>query len=61
MKQERSSQEFVSRIVRCSCEHQFQDSTYGKRLRVHSVTKQNKIKAERRLRCSVCLREKEYM
>lgn len=27
------------RIIKCTCEHEFQDQLYGKGMRVHNVTK----------------------
>lgn len=45
-------------IAKCSCHHEFQDSEYGKGLRVHSEFKVLNGKPTR-LRCSVCARERD--
>lgn len=36
------------RILKCTCEHEFQDSLYGKGMRVHNVTKDGSAA------CTVC-------
>lgn len=35
-------------ILRCTCQHDFQDKTYGKGMRVHNVTPKSKAN------CTVC-------
>ena len=41
-----------SKIMRCTCTHEFQDATYGKGMRV-----MNPIKDGTGYRCSVCGKE----
>ena len=41
-------------IKRCTCEHEYQDKKYGKKLRVHNLS-QDKAKAI----CTVCESEKK--
>lgn len=40
-------------IMRCTCEHEFQDKCYGKYMRVHTVTKKE-IGGKIQFRCTVC-------
>ena len=40
-------------IKDCSCEHKYQDETYGKNKRVH-----NECKGGNKYRCTVCKAEK---
>jgi hypothetical protein len=46
-----------TKIVKCTCEHKFQDKEYGKGMR--ATTPNNKAQAEKRfvVRCTVCGRE----
>lgn len=38
-----------SKILKCTCKHEFQDATYGKEMRVHNLNK-DAVKGK----CSVC-------
>lgn len=40
---------------RCDCHHPFQDSRYGKGVRVHNPIRSNRLK----WRCTVCGKDKE--
>ena len=44
-------------IRKCSCEHDYQDQKYGKKMRVFNQTKQSEHERDRGLRCTVCERE----
>lgn len=45
-------------IIKCTCEHEYQDKTYGKQLRVHNwaVAKNNK---DGGWVCTICERVKD--
>ncbi len=43
-------------ILDCSCEHAFQDKTYGRRKRVHNSTHESQTRIKG-YRCTVCGRE----
>lgn len=46
----------TTKIIECSCTHEFQDSRYGKWKRVHNPAKNdNRVK----YRCTVCGNEKK--
>lgn len=40
MSDERSKVKEGIRILKCTCEHEFQDQLYGPHMRVHNVTKE---------------------
>ena len=44
----------MTKIMKCTCDHQFQDKTYGNGNRVFIQTKKSDGKL---WRCTVCLRE----
>ena len=44
-------------ILRCSCEHEYQDRVYGKGARVHNAMKKKSGKIT--YRCTVCGAERE--
>lgn len=51
----------MSVILPCTnfqCKSAFQDEQYGKRMRVHNRTKQNKQAAEQKWRCTACKNER---
>lgn len=42
-------------ILRCNCNHEYQDHVYGKQLRVHNPKKRDKGgNAPQEWRCTVC-------
>lgn len=41
----------ISRILRCNCNHLFQDERYGRRMRVHNPTRKSPIPT---YKCTVC-------
>lgn len=44
--------------VKCTCEHEFQDKTYGNNVRVANLTQKNTGNDNKRIyRCTVCSRE----
>lgn len=43
----------MTKIIACSCKHEFQDSRYGKGFRVHNQKKNGDW------RCTVCKQEKK--
>lgn len=44
-----------TRVMRCTCQHAFQDERYGQNMRVHNAMR----KPKPGWRCTVCLKEKE--
>ena len=42
-----------SKIIKCTCEHKYQDKKYGKGLRVHNKTV-TKSGPSQEYRCTVC-------
>ena len=44
-----------TRVLRCTCQHPFQDERYGINLRIHNATR----KPRPGWRCTVCLHWKE--
>lgn len=48
----------MTKVLLCGCASAFQDSRYGKGMRVHNRTKQNKKEIERMWRCTVCGHER---
>lgn len=49
MAEEKAKTKEETRIMRCTCQHEFQDETYGKGMRVHNVSKSG------RAVCTVCV------
>lgn len=45
-----------TKVLPCTCEHQFQDKTYGKGNRVHN--KLQSTPGNEKFRCNVCGKEK---
>lgn len=45
-----------TKIVQCTCEHEFQDKTFGKKMRVHN--KLQSSPGNEKYRCTVCGKEK---
>lgn len=45
------------KIIRCTCQHSFQDTKYGSSMRVHNLAKQ--LGSSPKWRCTVCGNEKE--
>jgi hypothetical protein len=45
-------------ILSCICEHKYQDSKYGKGMRVHNRKQGGKALLNNMYRCTVCGREK---
>ena len=45
----------TSKILTCTCEHEYQDKIYGKNKRVHNQTKKQDGKV---WRCTVCSKER---
>lgn len=43
----------ATKIMKCDCEHEYQDEKYGKSNRVH-----NHVKSKDKWRCTVCKKEK---
>ncbi len=43
-----------TKVLRCSCKHPYQDSAYGKEMRVFNPIKKNDL-----YRCTVCGKEKD--
>lgn len=41
-------------IFRCTCQHEYQDKRYGKKMRVHNP-KKKKVGEIQKWRCTVCL------
>jgi len=39
----------MTKILKCKCEHTFQDTTYGNKLRVHNISQDG-----RKAICTVC-------
>lgn len=48
----------TTRIVSCSCAHEWQDKTYGKGKRVYNLIKSSGPGMPQRGRCTVCGNEK---
>lgn len=44
----------MTKIIKCNCEHKFQDETYGKYMRVHNSCGKIDNKTTIKYRCSVC-------
>ena len=44
------------KIIQCTCEHEFQDKTYGKKNRLHN--KLQSTGSTEKYRCTVCGKEK---
>jgi|GEM_PF-2367849 acetone carboxylase gamma subunit len=44
-----------TRVMRCTCQHAFQDERYGQNMRVHNAMR----KPKPGWRCTVCLKTKE--
>ena len=47
-----------TKILMCSCKHEFQDKTYGKGMRVHNSFKPKET-GRAHYRCTVCRHEQE--
>lgn len=47
-----------TKVMHCTCKHEFQDQTYGKGNRVHNPIK-GKTTTDQRVRCTVCGNEKD--
>lgn len=45
----------TTRKMRCSCEHDYQDEKYGRKIRLHNKLSK---KAMKNWRCTVCGKEK---
>ena len=46
-----------TRVLRCACQHAFQDERYGQNMRVHNARR----KPRPGWRCTICLKEKEEL
>ncbi len=44
-------------LGKCSCQNEFQDSKYGKQIRVMNLTKKRFTQDKGYYRCTVCTRE----
>ena len=46
-----------TQIVKCTCQHEFQDATYGKGMRVTTPVNNEQKQKNFVVRCTVCLKE----
>jgi len=47
----------TAKILKCTCQHDYQDKIHGKNLRVMNMTTKNKSAGMDTYRCTICLRE----
>lgn len=43
----------TSKPIKCNCQHEFQDQTYGVGMRLHTKMKQN-VSTDKTWKCTVC-------